>query len=150
MYITAPCFEAEKYITGRKTYITGRRNYITALKRTTSEVVKPTSRVSPISASDEQDKAFLQATKHRIPHNENNKSCYHTAHNSATGRKLLKKQAITNKRYIVIHRIETLHLQHPWRHDIYRVKERRAIHPCRHNNAPQVNNVAEKDCQRRE
>ena len=49
MYITAPCFEAEKYITGRKTYITGRRNYITALKRTTSEVVKPTSWVSPIS-----------------------------------------------------------------------------------------------------
>ena len=77
----------------------------------TSQLVKPTSRVFLISTSDEQDKAFLQATKHRISHNEDNKSCYHTAHNSAPGRKLLKKQAITNKRYIVIHRIETLHLQ---------------------------------------
>ncbi len=26
MYLTAPCFEAEKYITGRKNYITGRKN----------------------------------------------------------------------------------------------------------------------------
>ena len=39
MYLTAPCFEAEKYITGRKKYITawqiyltGRKNYITARK----------------------------------------------------------------------------------------------------------------------
>ena len=29
MYITAPCFEAEKYITGRRIYITGRQKYIT-------------------------------------------------------------------------------------------------------------------------
>ena len=29
MYITAPCFEAEKYITGRRMYITARKNYIT-------------------------------------------------------------------------------------------------------------------------
>ena len=26
MYLTAPCFEAEKYITGRKNYITARKN----------------------------------------------------------------------------------------------------------------------------
>ena len=39
MYLTAPCFEAEKYITGRKKYITawqiyltGRKNYITGRK----------------------------------------------------------------------------------------------------------------------
>ena len=32
MYITAPCFEAEKYITGRKKYITGRRIYLTGRK----------------------------------------------------------------------------------------------------------------------
>ena len=32
MYLTAPCFEAEKYITGRKNYLTGRKNYITARK----------------------------------------------------------------------------------------------------------------------
>ena len=32
MCITAPCFEAEKYITGRKKYITGRRIYLTGRK----------------------------------------------------------------------------------------------------------------------
>ena len=37
MYITAPCFEAEKYITGRKKYITAlcfeAEKYITARKK---------------------------------------------------------------------------------------------------------------------
>ena len=33
MYITAPCFEAEKYITGRKKCITGHRMYITGRKK---------------------------------------------------------------------------------------------------------------------
>ena len=32
MYLTAPCFEAEKYITGRKKYLTGRRIYLTGRK----------------------------------------------------------------------------------------------------------------------
>ena len=33
MYLTAPCFEAEKYITGRKNYITGHRMYPTGRKK---------------------------------------------------------------------------------------------------------------------
>ena len=33
MCITAPCFEAEKYITGRKNYITDHRMYPTGCKK---------------------------------------------------------------------------------------------------------------------